>query len=90
MSRLPLLEALKYVAQQAGLKVKVEQYAVSIVPIGEVTDTLVTQEFRVSPTFISSSTTGGLGGWRARPAGHVRPGLVAAAEAPATTRGSGR
>ena len=62
MSRLPLLEALKYVAQQANLKVKVEQYAVSIVPIGEVTDTLVTQEFRVSPTFISSSTTGGLGG----------------------------
>ncbi len=54
MSRLPLLEALKYVAQQAGLKVKVEQYAVSIVPLSEVTDTLVTQEFRVSPTFISS------------------------------------
>ncbi len=62
MSRLPLLEALKYVAQQAGLKVKVEQYAVSIVPLSEVTDTLVTQEFRVSPTFISSATTGGLGG----------------------------
>ena len=62
MSRLPLLEALKYVAQQAGLKVKVEQYAVSIVPLSEVTDTLVTQEFRVSPTFIQSQTTGGLGG----------------------------
>ena len=62
MSRLPLLEALRYVAQQAGLKVKVEQYAVSIVPLTEVTDTLVTQEFRVSPTFISSATTGGLGG----------------------------
>ena len=62
MSRLPLLEALRYVAQQAGLKVKVEQYAVSIVPLTEVTDTLVTQEFRVSPTFISSATTGGLTG----------------------------
>ena len=62
MSRLPLLEALKYVAQQAGLKVKVEQYAVSIVPLSEVTDTLVTQEFRVSPTFIQSQTTGSLGG----------------------------
>ena len=61
MSRLPLLEALKYVAQQAGLKVKVEQYAVSIVPLTEVTDTLVTQEFRVSPTFISSASTGGIG-----------------------------
>ncbi len=62
MSRLPLLEALRYVAQQAGLKVKVEQYAVSIVPLNEITDTLVTQEFRVSPTFISSATTGGLTG----------------------------
>ena len=61
MSRLPLLEALRYVAQQAGLKVKVEQYAVSIVPLSEVTDQLVTQEFRVSPTFISSATTGGIG-----------------------------
>ena len=29
MSRLPLAEALRYVASQAGLKVKVEQYAVS-------------------------------------------------------------
>ena len=62
MTRLPLLEALHYVAQQAGLKVKVEQYAVSIVPLSEQTDALITAEFRVSPNFISNSTSGGTSG----------------------------
>ena len=62
MSRLPLAEALRYVASQAGLKVKVEQYAVSIVPLSEQTDELLNQEYRVSPNFISSQTTGGAGG----------------------------
>ena len=56
MSRLPLLEALRYVAQQAGLKVKVEQYAVSIVPLSETTDALVTEEIKVLPVFFGSNT----------------------------------
>ena len=56
-----MLEALRYVAQQANLKVKVEQYAVSLVPFSENTDILVTREFRVAPNFISSTTAGGLG-----------------------------
>jgi general secretion pathway protein D len=62
LSRIPLLEALRYVASQAGLKVKVEPYAVSIVPLTEQTDTLITAEFRVPPNFISNVTTGGGGG----------------------------
>ena len=63
LGRIPLLEALRYVASQASLKVKVEQYAVSLVPLNEVTDVLITREFRVSPSFISTTTTGGaLGG----------------------------
>ena len=62
MSRLPLAEALRYVASQAGLKVKVEQYAVSIVPISENTEDLQNREYRVSPTFISNATVGGAGG----------------------------
>ena len=62
MSRLPLAEALRYVASQAGLKVKVEQYAVSIVPLTEQTDELLNQEYRVSPSFISNQTTGGTSG----------------------------
>ena len=59
LSRIPLLEALRYVASQAGLKVKVEPYAVSIVPLTELTDALITAEFKVPPNFISNVTTGG-------------------------------
>lgn len=59
LSRIPLLEALRYVASQAGLKVKVEPYAVSIVPLTELTDALITAEFRVPPTFIGTTSTGG-------------------------------
>lgn len=59
LSRIPLLEALRYVASQAGLKVKVEPYAVSIVPLTELTDALITAEYRVPPTFIGTTSTGG-------------------------------
>ena len=59
LSRIPLLAALKYVANQGGLKVKIEQYAVAIVPLSEVTDALITAEYRVQPNFLSNSTTGG-------------------------------
>ncbi len=62
LSRIPLLEALRYVASQAGLKVKVEPYAVSIVPLSEQTEQLITAEFRVPPNFISNTTTGGTAG----------------------------
>ena len=61
LSRIPLLEALRYIASQAGLKVKVEQYAVSLVPLTEITDALITREFRVAPNFISSTSSGGGG-----------------------------
>ena len=59
LNRIPLLEALRYVASQAGLKVKVEPYAVSIVPLTELTDALITAEFRVPPNFISNVTSAG-------------------------------
>ena len=51
LNQIPLLEALKYVASQAGLKVKVEPYAVSIVPVSEQTDVMVTADFHVPPNF---------------------------------------
>ncbi len=47
LDRLPLLEALRYVASQVGMKVKVEQYAVAIVPLAD--EYLVTAEYRVPP-----------------------------------------
>ena len=58
LDRIPLLEALKYVASQAGLKVKVEPYAVSLVPLSEATEALITAIFRISPDFLSTGSTG--------------------------------
>jgi general secretion pathway protein D len=55
LNQIPLGEALRYIASQAGLKVKIEPYAVSIIPISEQSADLVTKEYRVPPGFISST-----------------------------------
>lgn len=55
LTQIPLGEALRYIASQAGLKVKVEPYAVSLIPINEQSADLFTKEYRVPPGFISSS-----------------------------------
>ena len=55
LNQIPLGEALRYIASQAGLKVKIEPYAVSIVPISELSNDLLTKQYRVPPGFISGS-----------------------------------
>lgn len=55
LNQIPLGEALRYIASQAGLKVKVEPYAVSIIPVSELSADLLTKEYRVPPGFITSS-----------------------------------
>lgn len=57
LSHLPLLEILKYVAVEAGLKVRIEPYAVSLVPPTEDTDPMVTAVFHVPPTMIPNRTS---------------------------------
>ena len=57
LNEIPLAEALRYIANQAGLKVKVEPYAISIIPISEQSSDLFTKEYRVPPGFISGSLT---------------------------------
>jgi general secretion pathway protein D len=59
LNQIPLGEALRYIATQAGLKVKVEPYAVLIIPLSEQSNELVTKEYRVPPGFISSTVTVG-------------------------------
>lgn len=59
LHRIPLGEALNYIAREVGMKVKVEPYAVSLVPLTENTDQLITATFRVSPNFIANQTTTG-------------------------------
>ncbi|MGI8432961.1 MAG: type II secretion system protein GspD, partial [Chthoniobacterales bacterium] len=57
LSQIPLGEALRYISSQAGLKVKVEPYAVSIIPISDQSSDLFTKEYRVPPGFITSSVS---------------------------------
>jgi general secretion pathway protein D len=56
LNDLPLGEALKYVASAANLKVKIEPYAVAIVPLTEATETLISKEYKVPPGFITTSS----------------------------------
>jgi general secretion pathway protein D len=57
LNDLPLGEALKYVASAANLKVKIEPYAVAIVPLSEPTETLIAKEYKVPPGFITSAAS---------------------------------
>lgn len=54
LTNVPLIEALRYLTELAGLKYKIEPYAVSIVPLTENITDLVTKEYRVPPGFIPS------------------------------------
>jgi general secretion pathway protein D len=59
LTEIPLGEALRYIASQAGLKIKVEPYAVSIIPVSEQSSDLFTKEYRVPPGFISNTVNVG-------------------------------
>ena len=71
LDNIPLGEALRYVANQAGLKVKVEPYAVAVIPLTEQSNDLITKRYHVPPEFfggpldvgyyIGSNVTGGGG-----------------------------
>jgi general secretion pathway protein D len=51
LNHIPLGEALRYIANQAGLKVKIEPYAVSLVPRTEQSGDLLVKRYRVPPEF---------------------------------------
>ncbi|HWL54229.1 MAG TPA: Amuc_1098 family type IV pilus outer membrane protein [Chthoniobacteraceae bacterium] len=58
LNNVPLMEVLRYITQLAGLKVKIDPYAVAIVPLSTITDQLLTKEYRVPPGFLSSNSGG--------------------------------
>ena len=62
LSNIPLMEALKYITNLANLKIKVDPYAVAVVPYSENTETLITKEYKVPPSFIPSTPAGDAGG----------------------------
>src|SRR5204863_5662420 len=51
LDNIPLGEALRYVANQAGLKVKIEPYAVTVIPLSEQSNDLITKRYHVPPEF---------------------------------------
>ena len=57
LRNVPLIEAIRYLTELSGLKYKIEPYAVSLIPITENTDELLTKEFRVKPNFIPPDTS---------------------------------
>jgi len=69
-----LAEVLRYITTLAGLKVKIDTYAVAIVPITVITDQLITKEYKVPPGAFVNAIGGG--------------GAAAPAAAP-TARGGG-
>jgi hypothetical protein len=53
----PMVEALRYVTELAGMKYKVEPYAVVIVPISDVGSEQYTRTFKVAPDFLKNGGT---------------------------------
>lgn len=63
LSNVPLYVALDYISKLSNLKLKIDPYAVSIVPLSEPTDVMITREYKVPPNFIppkSLDTAGSL------------------------------
>ncbi len=52
LNHVPLYVALDYVSKLANMKLKIDPYAVSIVPLSEPTDLLITKEYKIPPNFI--------------------------------------
>jgi len=69
LSNIPLIEALKYICNLANLKLKIDPYAVEIVPPSVNTDELITKEYKVPAGFISTAPdTSGAGSALSAPA----------------------
>ncbi|HEX4083412.1 MAG TPA: Amuc_1098 family type IV pilus outer membrane protein [Chthoniobacteraceae bacterium] len=74
LSNIPLMEALKYICNLANLKMKIDPYAVSIVPPSVNTEELITKEYKVPAGFMSTAPNVGASALNA-PAGGVAGGV---------------
>ncbi len=75
----PMQEALRYVTELAGMKFKIEPYAVLVVPITESTTEMITRIYKVPPDFLTFSGGGADAAAPAAPADpFAKPGAAAA------------
>jgi general secretion pathway protein D len=83
LNQIPLGEALRYIANQAGLKVKVEPYAVSLVPKTEQSSDLLVKRYHIPPEFFGGPLDvgyyleGSLGASQSGAGGLAQPAPVA-------------
>src|SRR5438132_3484403 len=86
LDNIPLGEALRYVANQAGLKVKVEPYAIAVVPLTEQSNELITKRYHVPPEFFGGPLDVGyyigsqVAGGQSTQGGNTQVALVAETE----------
>ena len=71
LNNVPMAEVLRYITSLAGLKVKYDPYAVSVVPVNVPIETLITKEYKVPPGTFTGAAGAGAGG--AAPAPVVAP-----------------
>lgn len=57
-TNLPLRVVLEYIANSAGMKLKIDPHAVLFVPMTENTDLLLTKEYKVPPSFMQGAPSG--------------------------------
>ena len=78
----PMQEALRYVTELAGMKFKVEPYAVVVVPITETTTEMITRIYKVPPDFLTPAGGDATASAPAAPADpFAKPGAAGAAAA---------
>jgi len=75
----PMVEALRYITELAGMKYKVEPFAVLVVPVSDVGTEQYTRTFKVPPDFLSAGTGEAGGGAAAAPAAPPDPFAAAGA-----------
>ncbi len=68
LSNVPMSEALRYITDLAGMKYKVDRFAVQVVPISATNMEMYQRIFRVPPDFLTVDSGAGGGGAPAAPA----------------------
>jgi general secretion pathway protein D len=62
LQNVPLVEALRYITELAGVKYRIEPFAVVIVPLADRSDALFTKRYPVPPMFQTMDGSGNSGG----------------------------
>lgn len=59
LTEVPLVEVLRYVTEATGTTYRLDGFAVTVTALSEKSDTLITQTYRVPPSFITNAPVGG-------------------------------